>query len=61
MLKRIMIELSSYSFIQDRHTSNHSILEVRVVARLVLYMLQGICETRKYAYFLKLSVNTRIS
>ena len=28
---------------------------------LDIYMLQGICETRKYVYFLKLSVNTRIS
>ena len=27
---------------------------------VILYMLQGICETRKYVYFLKLSVNTRI-
>ena len=27
---------------------------------IYMYMLQGICETRKYVYFLKLSVNTRI-
>ena len=27
---------------------------------MYVYMLQGICETSKYAYFLKLSVNTCI-